>query len=43
MLILNTIFELKLIDKPWGFEFEIYEDESISIWCVSIGKEHFLR
>ena len=37
---INSEFELKLVNKPWGFEFELYDNESISIWCVSIGQEH---
>ncbi len=37
---INSEFELKLINKPWGFEFELFDNESISIWCVSIGQEH---
>ena len=37
---INSEFELKLVNKPWGFEFELYDNELISIWCVSIGQEH---
>ena len=37
---INSEFELKLVHKPWGFEFEFYDNEDISIWCVSIGQEH---
>ena len=37
---INSEFELKLVNKPWGFEFELLDNKSISIWCVSIGQEH---
>ena len=37
---INSEFELKLVNKPWGFEFELYDNDAISIWCVSIGEEH---
>ncbi len=37
---INSEFELKLVNKPWGFEFELYDNKAISIWCVSIGQEH---
>lgn len=37
---INSEFELKLVNKPWGFEFEFYDNNFISIWCVSIGQEH---
>lgn len=37
---INSEFELKLVTKPWGFEFELYDNKDISIWCVSIGQEH---
>ena len=37
---ISSEFDLTLVTKPWGFEFELFDNEAISIWCVSIGKEH---
>tara|TARA_B100000242_G_scaffold193530_1_gene139536 strand:+ start:598 stop:1350 length:753 start_codon:yes stop_codon:yes gene_type:complete len=37
---IKSEFKLKLVDKPWGFEFELYDNKLVSIWCVSIGQEH---
>lgn len=27
----------KIVEKPWGFESEIYHSEQISIWCLVIN------
>lgn len=37
---INSEFELTLVNKPWGFEFELFDNNDLSIWCVSIGQEH---
>ena len=37
---INSESELLLIKKPWGFEFEFFDNTNISIWVVCIGQEH---
>lgn len=37
---LNTQCDLLLVTKPWGFEFQLFDDGAVSIWVVCLGQEH---
>ena len=33
-------FPIKSVAKPWGFEFEFFDNSDISMWILVIGEEH---
>ena len=37
---IHSDFPLIAVTKPWGFEFEFYDNANISAWILVIGREH---
>jgi len=32
--------EIKIVTKPWGFEFELFDNHNVSLWILVMGLEH---
>ena len=37
---IDSDFPLLAVTKPWGFEFEFFDNDDISVWILVIGREH---